>query len=93
MIQVGHYPILWHIMRSYSSHGFKKFILCTGYRSEIIKSYFLNYSSLNSDFTVDLRNNEVQVHSVDHDDDWEVTLAYTGEATMTGARVATAGGV
>jgi glucose-1-phosphate cytidylyltransferase len=90
MVHVGNYPILWHIMRSYSFHGFKRFILCTGYRSEIIKSYFLNYSSLNSDFTVNLRRNEVQVHSVDHDDDWEVTLAYTGEETMTGARVARA---
>ena len=84
MIQVGNYPMLWHIMRSYSSYGFKKFILCTGYRSEVVKSYFLNYSSMNSDFTVDLRNGEVQVHSVDHNDDWQVTVAYTGEETMTG---------
>ncbi len=90
MVQVGNYPILWHIMRSYSFHGFRRFILCTGYRSEVVKSYFLNYSSMNSDFTVDLRKNEVQVHSVDHDDDWEVTVAYTGEETMTGARVARA---
>jgi glucose-1-phosphate cytidylyltransferase len=87
MVMVGNHPILWHIMRSYSAHGFKRFILCTGYRSDVIKSYFLNYSSLNSDFTVDLRSNSVEVHSVDHDDDWKVTIAYTGEETMTGGRV------
>lgn len=87
MVEVGNHPILWHIMRSYSAHGFKRFILCTGYRSEVVKSYFLNYSSMNSDFTVDLRSNSLQVHSVDHNDDWEVTVAYTGEETMTGGRI------
>lgn len=90
MIEVGNYPIVWHIMRSYSAHGFRRFILCTGYRSEVVKSYFLNYASMNSDFTVSLRTNDVRVHSVDHDDDWEVTVAYTGEETMTGGRIARA---
>ncbi|MCC7409574.1 MAG: glucose-1-phosphate cytidylyltransferase [Phycisphaeraceae bacterium] len=90
MITIGNRPILWHIMQSYSRHGFKRFVLCTGYRSEVIKSYFLNYASMNSDFTVDLKSNEVTVHSVDHDQDWSVTLAYTGELTMTGGRVARA---
>lgn len=90
MITIGNHPILWHIMRKYSQHGFKRFVLCLGYKSEIIKSYFLNYSSLNSDFTVDLMSNANTVHSVDHDQDWTVTLAYTGELTMTGARVAKA---
>jgi glucose-1-phosphate cytidylyltransferase len=90
MVAVGNHPILWHIMRSYSTHGFRRFVLCTGYRSEVIKSYFLNYSSMNSDFTVKLRTNDVVVHSVDHEDDWEVTVVYTGEETMTGARIARA---
>ena len=90
MVPVGNRPILWHIMRSYSHHGFKRFILCLGYKAEVIKSYFLNYSSMNSDFTVELKTNNVTVHSVDHDQDWQVTLAYTGELTMTGARVARA---
>ena len=90
MVSVGSHPILWHIMRSYSSFGFKRFILCTGYRSDVIKSYFLNYSSMNSDFTVNLHSNELRIHSVDHDDEWEVTVAYTGEETMTGGRVARA---
>lgn len=90
MVTVGNKPILWHIMRKYSHHGFKRFVLCLGYKAEIIKSYFLNYSSMNSDFTVDLMTNNTTVHSVDHDQDWKVTLAYTGELTMTGARVAKA---
>jgi glucose-1-phosphate cytidylyltransferase len=90
MVPVGNQPILWHIMRSYSRHGFKKFILCLGYKAEVVKSYFLNYTSMNSDFTVELKSNNLTVHSVDHDQDWQVTLAYTGELTMTGGRVARA---
>jgi len=90
MVPVGNYPILWHIMRLYSRQGFKKFVLCTGFKSEVIKSYFLNYASMNSDFTVDLKSNNLTVHSIDHEEDWEVTVAYTGEATMTGGRVAMA---
>lgn len=90
MVPVGNHPIVWHIMRTYAHHGFRRFILCLGYKAEVIKSYFLNYASMNSDFTVELKSNNVTVHSVDHDQDWEVTLAYTGELTMTGARVARA---
>jgi glucose-1-phosphate cytidylyltransferase len=90
MVTVGNKPILWHIMRKYSVYGFKRFVLCLGYKAEVIKSYFLNYPSLNSDFTVELMTNNTTVHSVDHDEDWNVTLAYTGELTMTGARVAKA---
>ncbi|QQE12535.1 glucose-1-phosphate cytidylyltransferase [Planctomycetota bacterium] len=90
MVPIGSHPILWHIMKSYSHHGFKKFVLCLGYKAETIKSYFLNYTSMNSDFTVDLQSNNVTVHSVDHDQDWEVTLAFTGELTMTGGRIARA---
>jgi len=92
MITIGNRPILWHIMRKYSQHGFKRFVLCLGYKAEIIKSYFLNYPSLNSDFTVELMTNATTVHSIDHDQDWKVTLAYTGELSMTGARVARAAG-
>lgn len=90
MVPIGNHPILWHIMRLYSQQGFRKFILCLGFKAEVIKSYFLNYTSMNSDFTVELANNAVTLHSVDHDEDWEVTLAYTGEQTMTGARIARA---
>lgn len=90
MVPIGNYPILWHIMHLYRSHGFRKFILCTGFKSEVIKSFFLNYHSMHSDFTVDLRSNALKVHSTHHDEDWEVTLAYTGEMTMTGGRLAQA---
>jgi len=90
MVPIGGRPILWHVMRTYAHHGFKRFVLCLGYKAEVIKDYFLNYSSMNSDFTVHLTTNEVDVHSIDHEDDWQVTLAYTGQATMTGARVARA---
>lgn len=90
MVSVGNHPILWHIMHSYRRFGFRRFILCTGFKSEVIKSYFLNYNSMNSDFTVDLKSNNLTVHSIDHDEDWEVTVAYTGEESMTGARIAIA---
>ena len=90
MIEIGHRPIVWHIMRSYAHHGFKRFVLCLGYKAEVIKQYFLHYPSLNSDFTIDLSKDEVQTHSIDHTDDWNVTLAFTGDTAMTGARVARA---
>jgi glucose-1-phosphate cytidylyltransferase len=90
MVPVGSHPILWHIMKSYSYHGFKRFILCLGYKADVIKSYFLNYPTMNSDFTICLKTNDVKVHSIDHDQDWDVTLADTGALTMTGARVARA---
>lgn len=90
MINIGEKPILMHIMNKYAIHGFKKFIICTGFKSEIIKSYFLNFSTLNSDFSINLVNNEMSVHSVGHNLDWEVTLAFTGEKNMTGSRIAIA---
>ncbi|MEC7839742.1 MAG: sugar phosphate nucleotidyltransferase [Chlamydiota bacterium] len=90
MVPIGDQPILWHIMNSYGNHGFKKFVLCTGFKSEVIKSYFLNYSSMHSDFSVDLKNNHLTVHSTHYKEDWDVTVAYTGEETMTGARLAIA---
>lgn len=90
MVPIGNYPILWHIMHLYRKHGFRKFVLCTGFKSEVIKSFFLNYNSMHSDFTVDLQSNSLKVHSLHHEEDWEVTVAYTGEESMTGARVAIA---
>jgi glucose-1-phosphate cytidylyltransferase len=90
MVPIGNHPILWHLMRIYRRNGFKKFILCTGFKSEVIKHYFLSYASMRSDFTVDLKSNNLTVHSIDHDEDWEVTVAYTGEQNMTGSRIAIA---
>ena len=90
MVPIGNRPLLWHIMHTYAHHGFRKFVLCLGYKAEVIKAYFLNYASMNSDFTVGLKTNNVNVHSIDHEQDWQVTLVDTGELTMTGARVARA---
>jgi glucose-1-phosphate cytidylyltransferase len=87
MIEVGNHPIIWHIIRWYCHFGFKKFVICTGFKSEVIKDYFLNYNSMNSDFSVDLSNGTVTYHGAHHDDDCEVTIAYTGELTMTGGRL------
>lgn len=90
MVPVGNHPILWHIMKYYSKHGFQKFVLCTGFKSEVIRAYFLNYASMSSDFTVNLNDNSLEVHSIDHDENWQVTVAYTGELNMTGSRIAIA---
>jgi glucose-1-phosphate cytidylyltransferase len=90
MVTIGPDPILLHIMKHYSSFGFCRFVLCMGYKSEIIRDYFLNFYQMNSDVTIELKTNSIEVHSVDHSCDWRVTLAYTGEVTMTGGRVARA---
>ncbi len=88
MIVVGDKPILWHIMRIYSSYGCNEFVLCLGYKGEAIKNYFLEYDLVHSDFTVRLGTKEITRHSVFHDEsDWQVTLAETGQQTMTGGRV------
>lgn len=90
MVTIGDKPVIWHIMRKYRSHGFRKFIVCAGYKAEVIKDYFLNYSALNSDFTVDLGNGGLEIHAQNHDDDWEVTVADTGLDVEGGARIARA---
>ncbi len=90
MVPIGNQPIVLHIMRHYARHGFKRFVLCLGYKADVVKSYFMNYSSMNSDFTVKLGSNETTIHSIDHGLDWEVTLAFTGELAMTGSRIAQA---
>ena len=86
MVEVGGKPILWHIMQSYAYFGHKDFYLALGYKAEVIKEYFLNYRSLNADFSVDLATGKVNFHQVDHVD-WKVTLVNTGESSMTGERV------
>ncbi|MCO6045373.1 glucose-1-phosphate cytidylyltransferase [Aeoliella sp. ICT_H6.2] len=90
MIEIGGRPILWHIMRTYAKYGFCRFVVCLGYRGKVIREYFLHYASMNSDFTVGLASNELTTHTIDHTDDWSVTLAETGLETMTGARIARA---
>jgi len=88
MIQIGRYPILWHIMKRYASYGHNEFILCLGYKSQFIKDFFLNYEAHTKDFTILLgQSAQLQFHN-DHDEsDWKVTLAETGLNAMTGARV------
>jgi len=86
MVTVGSQPILWHIMQSYAHFGHKDFYIALGYKAEVIKEYFLNYHSLNSDFTVDLKNGGIQYYKK-NTNDWKVTLIDTGLNTMTGGRV------
>lgn len=86
MIDIGGRPILWHIMKMYSAHGFNDFIICCGYMGYIIKEYFANYFLHMSDVTFDMRNNEMKVHRKSAED-WKVTLIDTGIDTMTGGRL------
>jgi glucose-1-phosphate cytidylyltransferase len=86
MVSVGGRPILWHIMKTYAHFNHKDFYLALGYKSEVIKEYFLNYHSLNADFTVDLKDGGVKPYQVDNVD-WRVTLVDTGLDTMTGGRI------
>jgi glucose-1-phosphate cytidylyltransferase len=86
MIDVGGKPILWHIMKLYSSHGVNEFVICCGYKGYVIKEYFANYFLHMSDVTFDLAYNQMQVHHR-HAEPWKVTLVDTGDATMTGGRL------
>jgi glucose-1-phosphate cytidylyltransferase len=87
MVEIGGRPILWHIMRRYHRFGVRRFILCLGYKGDVIRDYFLNYRLRQCDVTVNLRSHEVQVHGEDLTEDWEVVLCDTGEETMTGGRL------
>lgn len=89
MIPIGPYPILWHIMKTYAHYGHKDFIVCLGYKAEIIKEFFLNYEARTKDFTISLGQRDAIDFHTEHDEsDWKVTLADTGLSTMTGARIA-----
>jgi glucose-1-phosphate cytidylyltransferase len=87
MIEIGGRPILWHIMKLYSSYGIDDFVVCCGYRGEVIKEFFLSYAHRASDVTVDIAKNEVEVHR-QAAEPWRVTLVDTGLHTMTGGRLA-----
>ena len=86
MVTIGGRPILWHIMKTYAHYGHKNFFLALGYKAEVIKDYFLHYSNLNADFTIDLSNGGIESHQKD-EIDWKVTLVQTGIDSMTGGRV------
>lgn len=86
MVTIGNKPILWHIMDTYASFGYNDFYLALGYKADLIKDYFLNYYTLNSDFTINLNSGKIQKHQASKVD-WNVTLVDTGLMTMTGGRV------
>ncbi|MDR0746681.1 MAG: glucose-1-phosphate cytidylyltransferase [Helicobacteraceae bacterium] len=89
MVEIGGRPILWHIMKIYSHWGFNEFIVLTGYKSHIIKEFFIDYYARYSDITVDLNANTVEIHK-HRTEPWRVTMLYTGQETMTGSRLAAA---
>jgi len=87
MVEIGGKPILWHIMKIYAQHGFNEFILCLGYKGEVIKRYFLNYEWLNNDFTIQLGTGQLHYLGSHTEANWTVTLIDTGLETMTGGRI------
>ena len=88
MVEIGGKPILWHIMKYYSSFGFNRFILALGYKSDYIKEYFYNYKITNSDFTINLKPDSPAVfHNSGNESDWEITFIDTGLETLKGARI------
>jgi glucose-1-phosphate cytidylyltransferase len=86
LIEIGGRPILWHIMKIYSSFGLNDFVVCLGYKGYLIKEFFANYFLHMSDVTIDLTNNSVEVHH-NESEPWRVTLVDTGQTTMTGGRI------
>ncbi|HVI53972.1 MAG TPA: glucose-1-phosphate cytidylyltransferase [Luteibacter sp.] len=86
MVEVGGRPLLWHIMKSYSKHGIKDFVICLGYKGYVIKEYFFNYYRHTADLEINLRTGEASVLDTQAED-WTITLIDTGQDTMTGGRV------
>ena len=88
LVPIGEKPILWHIMKIYSHYGFRRFVLCLGYKSHVIKEFFLRYREHVSDFTIEMNSDhQPQFHSNGADEDWVVTCVETGLTTATGARL------
>jgi glucose-1-phosphate cytidylyltransferase len=86
MVDIGEYPILWHIMKYYSAFGYNEFIICLGYKGYVIKEYFANYFTHQSNVTIDLINNSIETHST-FVEPWKITLVDTGKSSMTGGRI------
>lgn len=86
MVEVGGRPILWHIMKIYSSHGVNDFVICCGYKGYVIKEYFANYLLHRSDVTIDVQNNSMDIHQ-NTAEPWRVTLVETGDSSGTGGRL------
>jgi len=86
MVEIGGMPILWHIMKIYSTHGFNDFVVCLGHKGYMVKEYFANYFLHKSDVTIDLSNNSINVHDSTAEP-WKITLVDTGPESMTGGRI------
>ena len=86
MVEIGGRPILWHIMKIYSSYGLNEFVICTGYKGYVIKEFFANYFMHTTDVTFDILQGTMEVHN-SKTEPWKVTLIDTGENTMTGGRL------
>ncbi len=87
MIEIGGKPILWHIMKNYSHFGFNDFVLCLGYKQNIIREYFLNYEFMNNDFTINLKSREKIICHSAHNENWNISLIDTGSETKKGTRI------
>ena len=87
MIEIGSKPILWHIMKIYAHFGYTDFILCLGYKADIIKNYFLNYRYMDNNAKINLKTGNVQIFKTNDEEDWNITLVNTGINAMTGARI------
>ncbi len=87
LVMIGDMPILWHIMKHYSHHGFREFILCLGYKGHLIKEWFLNYPWMANDVTLHLKNHRQEIHPTHPAEDWKITFAETGLHTQTGGRL------
>ena len=86
MVKIGEMPIIWHIMKTYSHYGYNEFVICLGYKGYALKEWFSNYFIHTSDITIDLKNNQLEVHN-SSSEPWKVTLVETGLHTMTGGRI------
>ena len=86
MVEVGGRPILWHIMHLYAAHGFREFVLALGYKAEVVRSYFLHYQHLQSDFSINLADGTTTLHGCPAED-WLIHLVHTGDRTETGGRI------
>jgi len=88
MVEIGGHPVIWHIMKHLSFYGVNRFVICVGYKGDVIRDYFLNYRSRNNDFTISLgAHSDLKFHSDHAESDWTVTVAETGPLTNTGGRV------
>ena len=88
MVEIGGKPVVWHIMKNLAESNIRDFVIATGYKSDVIKEYFLNYEARNNDFTITLGSSSaIEFHEEHDESNWNVTVAFTGESTMTGGRV------